>query len=110
MQVVLFMVLYCAVQVYCLYREKVAHLYRFTGGLLACYQVANNPFEQSLSLLYILDSCGPGLTVTYEALLSFCVCERYLVSLPSVPGQHTGGMLENLPSKDAASHIPAAST
>lgn len=35
---------------YCAGQVEVTHLYRFTGGLLACYPVANNPFEQSLSL------------------------------------------------------------
>lgn len=46
-------------------------IYTCTLSLFACYPVPNNLFEQSLSLLYISDSCGPVLTVTYEAGFSF---------------------------------------
>lgn len=74
----------------------------------------NNLFEQSLSLLYILDSCGPVLTVTYEAWVFFYLFRRMygrwatllIIPLPrsvfllSMAGKHAGGTLENLPSKD----------
>lgn len=78
--------------------------YRCTAELFACYPALNNPFEQTLSLLYILDSCGPALTVTYEALFSFFfsfVGVIYLrlptfVSLLATPSENTVGMYVSL--------------
>lgn len=57
--------IYWAVPIYSLYRRARVH----TQSCFACYPMPNNQFEQSLSLLYILDSCGPALTVTYEPWL-----------------------------------------